>query len=223
MTGNLTYIYAALAVLTVLFVFMAFQYVLLHKKMNRLYKKYRYFMTGDDGVSVERKLSAEVQELRTMTQSAEEMVRQQEVLSHVQDQAYQKIGLVKYDAFDDTGDKLSFSLTLLDGTNNGFVLSTLVGRENSRIYAKKINAGQCAESLSSEEAESINMALSATAAEAAPMVKTASKKKEEEKKESKKKAAEKKENDPFHEFAFLREKGKAASQKSEVKNEASGK
>ena len=116
-------------------------------------------MSGEDGISVERKLSVEVKELREMTQAAEQMIQQQEILFQAQNQSFQKIGLVKYDAFDDTGDKLSFSLTVMDGMNNGFVLSSLVGRENSRIYSKRIIGGQCKEALSSEEAESINLAL----------------------------------------------------------------
>jgi hypothetical protein len=66
---------------------------------------------------------------------------------------------VRYDAFDDTGDKLSFSLTILDGKNNGFILSSLAGHDASRIYAKKVTNGQCREALSAEEAESINLAL----------------------------------------------------------------
>ena len=74
-------------------------------------------------------------------------------------QSFQKTGLVRYDAFDDTGDKLSFSLTILDGKNNGFILSSLAGHDASRIYAKKVTNGQCREALSAEEAESINLAL----------------------------------------------------------------
>ena len=73
--------------------------------------------------------------------------------------SFQKIGLVRYDAFDETGDKLSFSLTLLDGKNNGIVLSSLAGHDASRIYAKAVTGGECREALSSEEAESISMAL----------------------------------------------------------------
>ena len=48
---------------------------------------------------------------------------------------------------------------MLDGKNNGFILSSLAGHDTSRIYAKQIVNGQCKEALSSEEAESINMAL----------------------------------------------------------------
>lgn len=116
-------------------------------------------MAGENGGSLERQLSAELTELREMTRSSEDMLHQHELLSNMQIQSFQRSGLVKYDAFDDSGDKLSFSLTLLDGANNGFVLSSLVGRETSRIYVKPVLNGQCRDAISSEEAESISMAL----------------------------------------------------------------
>ena len=153
------FMYAAIGVVIVVFLFILLQYVLLRNKLNRLAKKYKYFMNGEDGGSIELKLSTEVRELREMVASSENMLHQQELLATMQLQSFQKVGLVRYDAFDDTGDKLSFSLTVLDGKNNGFILSSLAGHDTSRIYAKQVVKGQCKEALSSEEAESINMAL----------------------------------------------------------------
>lgn len=160
-----TVMYAGVGIVVILFLFlflflfMVLQYFLLRAKVNRLSKKYKYFMNGEDGGSIELKLSTEVRELREMVASSENMLHQQELLATMQLQSFQKVGLVRYDAFDDTGDKLSFSLTLLDGKNNGFILSSLAGHDTSRIYAKQVVKGQCKEALSSEEAESINMAL----------------------------------------------------------------
>ena len=153
------FMYAAIGVVIVVFLFILLQYVLLRNKLNRLAKKYKYFMNGEDGGSIELKLSTEVRELREMVASSENMLHRQELLATMQLQSFQKVGLVRYDAFDDTGDKLSFSLTVLDGKNNGFILSSLAGHDTSRIYAKKVVNGQCREALSSEEAESINIAL----------------------------------------------------------------
>lgn len=153
------FMYAAVGIIVIIFLFILLQYVLLRNKVNRLSKKYKYFMNGEDGGSIELKLSTEVRELREMVASSENMLHQQELLATMQLQSVQKVGLVRYDAFDDTGDKLSFSLTVLDGKNNGFILSSLAGHDTSRIYAKKVVNGQCREALSSEEAESINIAL----------------------------------------------------------------
>lgn len=153
------FMYAGIGIVVILFLFLLLQYFLLRNKVNRLSKKYKYFMNGEDGGFIELKLSTEVRELREMVASSENMLHQQELLATMQLQSFQKVGLVRYDAFDDTGDKLSFSLTVLDGNNNGFILSSLAGHDTSRIYAKKVVNGQCREALSSEEAESINIAL----------------------------------------------------------------
>lgn len=146
-------------VLAILLVFLILQFFWLRSKVNRLYRKYKYFMAGEDGGSIEMKLSTEVRELRDMVESSQSMLHQQELLATMQLKSFQKIGLVRYDAFDETGDKLSFSLALLDGKDNGFVLSSLAGHDASRIYAKAVTGGDCREALSSEEAESISIAL----------------------------------------------------------------
>ena len=146
-------------VLAVLLAFLILQFFWLRAKVNRLYRKYKYFMMGEDGGSIEMKLSTEVRELRDMVESSQGMLHQQELLATMQLKSFQKIGLVRYDAFDETGDKLSFSLTLLDGKNNGVVLSSLAGHDASRIYAKAVTGGECRETLSAEEAESIGIAL----------------------------------------------------------------
>lgn len=130
-------------------------------------------MAGEDGGSLELKLSTELRELREMIEASKSMLHQQELLATMQLQSFQKIGLIRYDAFDETGDKLSFSLTLMDGRNNGFVISSLSGNDFSRIYAKQIQNGQCREPLSSEEAESIRIALNTLMPDMAARVKGA--------------------------------------------------
>lgn len=152
-------LYIALAFMAFLVIVLLLHSLILRSKISTLEKRYKYFMTADNGTSLERQLAVEVKELREMSRSSEDMLRQHEMLSHMQVQSFQRSGLVKYDAFDDAGDKLSFSLTLLDGANHGFVLTSLVGRETSRIYIKQIMNGQCKEAISAEEAESISKAM----------------------------------------------------------------
>lgn len=154
-----TLVYAGAGIVIVLLVILIAQVFILRAKLNRLNKKYHYFMNGHDGVSVERQLSAEVKQLRDMVSASEGMLHQQELLANMQLESFQRMGLINYDAFDATGDKLSFSLTLLNGRNDGFVFSCLTGSGTSRIYAKRVINGRCKSSLSSEEADSINMAL----------------------------------------------------------------
>lgn len=70
----------------------------------------------------------------------------------------QKIGLIRYNAFQNVGSDLSFALALLDRDNNGVVLNGLYGSESSNIYAKPIKNGQSTYQLSEEEKEALLIA-----------------------------------------------------------------
>ena len=147
------------ALIVLILLFILFQVLKMRAKINRLNKKYSYFMAGEKGQTLEFKLSTEVRELREMMQTSKAMLHQQELLATMQLNSVQKIGVLKYDAFEETGDKLSFSITFLDGRNNGVVITSLSGRETSRIYGKRILNGRAKEALSVEEAQSVELAM----------------------------------------------------------------
>ena len=71
----------------------------------------------------------------------------------------QKIGIVRYSAFKDTGSDLSFTVALLDEKNNGVVFNGIYSREMSNIYAKPVENGNSKYNLSSEEIEAIEKAI----------------------------------------------------------------
>lgn len=143
--------------------------IVLHVKISALQKKYQFFMNGDNGSSLERKLSVEVKELRDAAESMEMLFREQQKIRAVQHHTIQKIGFVKYNAFENIGNDLSFALTLLDGNNNGVCISSIYGRNESRIFSKSIVRGKSVTSLSQEELESLNQALGDTTNEEALM------------------------------------------------------
>ena len=70
----------------------------------------------------------------------------------------QKVGLVRYNAFQDVGSDLSFALALLDRENNGIILNGIYGSESSNIYAKPIKNGESQYQLSEEEKEALKIA-----------------------------------------------------------------
>ena len=72
---------------------------------------------------------------------------------------FQKVGLVKYDAFNEMGGKLSFSLALLNQTNDGFVLNAVHSREGCYTYIKEIVDGNSIIVLAEEEQEALKMAM----------------------------------------------------------------
>ena len=71
----------------------------------------------------------------------------------------QKVGIVRYNAFKDTGSDLSFALAMLDEKNNGVVLNGIYSREMSNIYAKPVENGESKYTISAEEKEAIDKAI----------------------------------------------------------------
>lgn len=133
--------------------------VILHIRLGSLKKKYNFFMQGENGASLERKLSVEVSEIRDAAKGLETMMTEQAAIRNIQSNTIQKIGFIKYNAFENIGNDLSFALTLLDGNNNGICISSIYGRNESRIFSKPIVKGKSLVSLSQEELESLNEAL----------------------------------------------------------------
>ena len=74
--------------------------------------------------------------------------------------AVQHVGLVRFDAFEDMGGHLSFAAAMLDAQGDGFVLTSINGRQETRIYAKPIERGSSHYHLSDEEQEAIRRAIS---------------------------------------------------------------
>jgi hypothetical protein len=75
------------------------------------------------------------------------------------DGSVRRVGLLRYDAFEDVGGRLSFSCALLDEHGNGVVLTSINGRQETRVYAKPVNGGASSHNLSMEEEEAIRRAI----------------------------------------------------------------
>ena len=72
----------------------------------------------------------------------------------------QKVGMIRYNAYNDAGNDLSFAVALLDEKNNGVVFNGIYSREMSNIYAKPIEDGKCKYNLTKEENEALEKAMS---------------------------------------------------------------
>ena len=81
--------------------------------------------------------------------------------------ALQGVGVVRYDAFDDVGGQQSFAVAILDAAGDGVILSSVYSRSESRTYAKPVRGGRCAQHLSAEEQQAIDIAAGARPAEEA--------------------------------------------------------
>jgi hypothetical protein len=72
--------------------------------------------------------------------------------------AVQRIGVVRFNPFEDTGSNQSFALALLDARGNGVVISSLHSRQATRVYLKQISGGRSETALSDEESEALRQA-----------------------------------------------------------------
>lgn len=98
----------------------------------------------------------QIQRLESMVRSLNATDRRQEGLI---EGAVRRVGLVRYDAFEDVGGRLSFSCALLDDRGDGVVVTSINGRQDTRVYAKPIVDGRSRYNLSTEEEEAIRQAL----------------------------------------------------------------
>ena len=131
-------------------------------KMRKLKKRYEAFMSGKNAASLEDTLVKRLNQVDDLIASDEDTKRKvQMVLDHL-DNTYQKVGLVKYDAFNEMGGKLSFSLALLNRKNDGFIINAMHSREGCYTYIKEIINGNSVIMLADEEREALNMALENT-------------------------------------------------------------
>ena len=100
-----------------------------------------------------------VKRVQSMEQRVNEVSAAQEEETLLRKLAVQKFGLVRYDAFDDMGGRLSFSAALLDDNGDGVILSSINGRTETRTYAKLVRGLASEHNLSEEEREAIAIAV----------------------------------------------------------------
>lgn len=112
---------------------------------------------GGAGAALEEQAVA-VRELEARVAEADAELRQ-----HLA-RTVQRVALIRYDAFEDMGGHLSFSLALLDEAGNGVVVSAINGRQDTRVYAKPVVAGGSEHNLSHEEADAIRQAMASSPA-----------------------------------------------------------
>lgn len=147
----------AAALILVLLILLIITFVNL-VQIKKLKKKYEKFMSGTDAASLEGKISARLDEIDGLISSN---AKNEKNIDHLTNQikfAFQKVGLVKYDAFQEMGGKLSFSLCLLNEKEDGFIINAMHSREGCYTYIKEIIAGNCVIILSEEEKEALEMA-----------------------------------------------------------------
>ena len=128
-------------------------------KYNRLKFSYNSFMKGKDARTLEDSIFERFEELDNLTEMT---IKNRQAIRKINEEMmsnFQKVGIVKYDAFNEMGGKLSFAITLLDGNNSGYIINSMHSREGCYNYVKEIVKGESYIELSEEEAESLDNAI----------------------------------------------------------------
>lgn len=122
-------------------------------------KKYKIFMNGENGKNLEKAILEKFAAIDFLEENVDQIYKQIKAISSQLTTAYQKIGLVKYDAFKEIGGKLSFVLVLLTEDNNGFILNSMHStKEGCYTYAKEVVNGEAFVILSEEEQQALEEA-----------------------------------------------------------------
>ena len=150
------YVVIGLAALVLLLIIVM---IITAARQRKLRKAYEIFMLGNDGKSLEDTLIDRLNQVDSLVEANAANERNIDTLFRKAKQNFRKFGLVKYDALQEMGGKLSFTLCMLDEKNDGFILNVVHSREGCYSYVKEIIDTNSIVALAEEEEEALSMAL----------------------------------------------------------------
>ncbi|MDF2885217.1 MAG: putative rane protein [Clostridiaceae bacterium] len=128
-------------------------------KYSKLNKKYKKFMSGANGENLESEVLKRFADIDLLKEETKRVKVDITKINENLLSTYQKVGIIKYDAFREMGGKLSFVLALLDKNNSGFILNSVhSSREGCYIYLKEIIKGESFLELSEDEKKALDQA-----------------------------------------------------------------
>ena len=134
--------------------------IILMAKLSSLNKKYKKFLEKlGNGNNIEEDLETYMYRVEKVEKQNAEIANYVKTLDEDLTRCIQKVGIVRYNAFKDTGSDLSFTLALLDEHNDGVVLNGIYSREMSNIYAKPVKNGESSYTMSEEEKLAVQKAI----------------------------------------------------------------
>lgn len=153
---DIGYILAGIAAVLLILLIML---IVLIVKYSKLKKRYDKFMQGKNASSLEEDIHGVFEDMKLLKNSADKNKKDIRILYKNMERSFQRLGIVKYDAFNQMGGQLSFSLALLDENNDGFILNSVHSSEGCYTYTKEIRDGASQISLGAEEEQALNAAM----------------------------------------------------------------
>ncbi len=156
--GNLDIAYLLIGLLVLIIILFIICIVSLVKQ-KKLKKRYEAFMLGKNAESMEKEITDLFADIAYLKEAVEKNAKEIRHIYKRLETTYQKLGIVKYDAFQQMGGRLSFSLALLDENNDGFILNSVHSSDGCYSYTKEIKDGGCEISLGEEEQQALDIAM----------------------------------------------------------------
>ena len=151
-----------IAILFIAMIGLAVLFIVQMNKYKKLERRFRAFMSGADGASLEEDMAALFSDVRKLKEH--DLIHRNDIveMKRILLSCFQKVGIVKYDAFREMGGQLSFSIAMLDQRDNGFVMNSVHSASSSYVYTKEIENGRSAIELSDEEKEALQIAINSS-------------------------------------------------------------
>lgn len=155
---DIGYLVIGVLVLAVLIIILLILLIVQISKANKLKKRLDKFMLGKEGNSLEEDIAKLYEDNQFLKNSTEKNRQDIRAIFKRLETVFQKMGLVRYDAFNQMGGQLSYSLALLDENDNGFIINSVHSTEGCYSYSKEIRNGDNSITLSTEEEEALAIA-----------------------------------------------------------------
>ena len=149
-----------LLIILIILVIVAFSNIFkMNRKINRIRKRYDNILKGRGELSLEALLLDHGEDIDRHEKVIKELIDNQNIIHSRVQLSLQKVGFYKYNAFPDLTNELSYTLVLLDNLNDGIMITSIYGRDQSTSFSKKIRAGKADVELSQEEKIALDKAL----------------------------------------------------------------
>ena len=156
--GGLDIAYVLIGMLVLILVLLVLV-IIQFSRLSKLQKRYVKFMKGKEGKSLEQNIAGLYDDNEYIKQEAEKNRKDIKEIQKRMEYCYQKLGVVKYDAFSQMGGQLSFCLALLNEKDDGFILNSVQSSEGCYTYTKEVKKGECDITLSEEEKKALDRAM----------------------------------------------------------------
>ncbi|MFT9495952.1 DUF4446 family protein [Anaerosolibacter sp.] len=139
-------------------IFLFIMWIVQVSKTSKMDKKYSNLARGLDGKNLEEVIYRYYERIDQADIHMNKIDQRLGMIEGKLLKSIQKVGIVRYNAFNDTGGDLSFSIALLDEEHSGFILTSIYGRNNTTVYGKPVKKGKSSYTLSAEELQALDRA-----------------------------------------------------------------